>query len=178
MAKRSDGGAGVKPAAKAKTSVAAGKLRPGVDFDIQILVPYLFNRTTAGMYESFTASLKPYKLSIPMWRVLVILYGRGPLRFGTLATLSSTELPTLSRIISHLTGRKLMTRSKAGDDGRGVLLDITEAGSKTVREVIPHVIELENVALRGFSDDERYLARRLLQRICENVSPLRSHDTD
>ena len=156
-----------------ETSPKPEGLRAGAVHDIQTAVPYLFNRTTAGMHDLFVESLRPYKLTIPMWRVMVTLYGRGPLRFSALATLTSTELPTLSRIVEQLLARKLINKSKSDDDGRGVLIDITDAGWKMVLEIYPSVIELENAALAGFSEDEKYLARRVLSRICENISPLR-----
>lgn len=160
-------------AAPKEAGAKAEGLRAGAVHDIQTEVPYLFNRTTAGMHDLFVESLRPYKLTIPMWRVLVILYGRGPLRFSALATLTSTELPTLSRIVEQLLSRKLISKSKSDDDGRGVLIDITDAGWKLALEIYPSVIELENAALAGFSEDEKYITRRLLVRICENISPLK-----
>lgn len=142
------------------------------DFDVRLYVPYLINRAINGLMDRFTDGLKPYNLSLGMWRILALLYGQSPLRFSALATLSSMEPSSASRFINELLKRGLIVKKKSKTDARGVVLSITRTGQHMVKAMLPEVMEMEKETLAGFSEDEIYLARRLLQRICDNVAPL------
>jgi DNA-binding MarR family transcriptional regulator len=150
--------------------------RQRADFDVREYIPYLIYRASNGLTESFAPGLQPFKLSLGMWRVLALLYGHGPLRFSALVTLSSLEPPTVSRFIGQLIDRRLITKSKTNDDGRGVNIDITEKGLEVVKQIIPHAIEMQKRMLSSFSEDEANLLRHLLQQLCENVAPLKPFD--
>lgn len=152
--------------------MTAKKQELPTDFDVRLYVPYLISRATSGLMDRFTDGLKPHNLSLGMWRILALLYGQSPLRFSALATLSSMEPSSASRFINELLKQGLIVKKKSKTDARGVTLSITRAGQQTVRAMLPEVAELENDTLAGFSEDEIYLARRLLQRICDNIAPL------
>jgi DNA-binding MarR family transcriptional regulator len=145
-------------------------LKTRTDFDIRDHIPYLFSRAQAGMRDNF--SIEEFDVSTPMWRALATLYGRGPLRFGTLATLTSIEPPTLHRMVRSLVGKKLVLRTKSGVDGRGTLLDLTASGRQLTRKIIPRARAVEESALKGLSRVDTNNLRNLLKRVCANVSPL------
>ncbi|HEV2573268.1 MAG TPA: MarR family transcriptional regulator [Beijerinckiaceae bacterium] len=148
------------------------KQEPPVEFDVRLNVPYLLGRAANGLLGRLTEVLKQQDLSLGMWRILALLYAQSPLRFSALFTLSSMEPSTASRFINELLQRGLIAKKKSKTDARGVLLSITRAGQQTVRSLLPQVAVMEKDTLAGFSEDEVYLARRLLQRMCDNVSPL------
>jgi DNA-binding MarR family transcriptional regulator len=154
----------------------SGTLKTPTAFDIRGHVPYLISRAEAAMREIF--SVEEFKVSTPMWRTLATLYGRGPLRFGTLATLTSIEPPTLHRMVRALVGRKLIVRTKSDVDGRGILLDLTAAGRQLTRKIIPRARAVEKSALNGLSRAEANDLRNILKRVCANVSPLKVFEDD
>ncbi|MDH7796890.1 MULTISPECIES: MarR family transcriptional regulator [unclassified Beijerinckia] len=152
--------------------MTAKKQELPTDFDVRQYVPYLINRATNGLMDRFTDGLKPHNLSLGMWRILALLYGQSPLRFSALVTLSSMEPSSASRFINELLKRGFIVKKKSKTDARGVVLSITRTGQQIVRSLLPRVAVMEQDTLAGFSEDEVYLARRLLQRICDNIAPL------
>lgn len=59
----------------------------------------------------------------------------GPARLGELGRNVLLSQPALSRLVERLVERGLVERSAAPDDGRGVLLSLTEAGRDVQRRV-------------------------------------------
>lgn len=152
--------------------------KPGdqIDFDVTQYVPYLINRATNGLMDRFTDGLKPYGLSLSMWRVIAMLYAKGPLRFSALVTLCSLEPASASRFINQLLDLRLITKRRSTKDARGVVIEISPRGIETMKAIIPHAIDVQAQTLQNFSDDEIYIIRRLLQRLCDNIAPLSGSD--
>lgn len=151
-----------------KNSLALSKTG---DFDIHDYIPYLINRAATALVDQFQTGLKEHGIARLEWRVLAILGQRGPTRFGALASLSTLEQPTLSRTINTLSERKLVIKSRSGIDARGVVIEPTEAGKALVKRILPHAIEVERLSIEGMSHDEAKFLQRLLQRLCDNLSP-------
>ena len=162
-----------KAKAKAKTR-ALNKTGPAdtASFDVTQYVPYLINRATNGLMDRFTDGLKPHGLSLSMWRVIAMLFAKGPLRFSALTTLCSLEPASASRFINQLLELELISKRRSATDARGVVIEISERGRGIVKAIIPHAIAVQNATLKDFSEDEIYLVRRLLQRLCDNIAPL------
>ena len=59
----------------------------------------------------------------------------APTRLGELGRNVLLSQPALSRLVERLVERGLVSRSAAPDDGRGVLLELTEAGREVQRRV-------------------------------------------
>jgi DNA-binding MarR family transcriptional regulator len=146
-------------------------MSPTGAFDIHEYIPYLVNRAAIVLVEQFQTGLKQYDLTRSEWRVMAILSRRGPTRFGALASLSALEPPTLSRVIAALVKRGLAIKSKSGIDARGVVIEPNERARALVKKIVPHAMAVEQVATRGLSEDEARFFLRLLQRICDNLSP-------
>jgi DNA-binding MarR family transcriptional regulator len=71
----------------------------------------------------------------------------------------------LTRVIDQLADRGLLERVRRDRDRRKVELQLTEAGRKTVSELIPLVVEKLNLALADFSSDEVEEFLRLLLKL-------------
>lgn len=140
-------------------------------FDIHDYIPYLINRAAIVLVDQFQAGLKEHGVSRMEWRVLAVLNQRGPTRFGALASLAAMEQPTLSRIISALSKRGLVTKARSGIDARGVVIEPTETTGALVRRILPHAMEVERIATDGMTRDEAWFLLRLLQRLCDNLAP-------
>src|SRR5438105_3819904 len=85
-------------------------------------VPYLLRRITDTLIVRFTAGLKPHGITLPMWRVLAVLHGRGATRFHILVSQTLLEPPTLHRLIRELRAKGFITKTSSEIDGRGVLI--------------------------------------------------------
>ena len=71
----------------------------------------------------------------------------------------------LTRVIDQLADRGLLERVRRDRDRRKVELQLTEAGRKTVEDLIPLVVEKLNLALCDFSSEEFQEFLRLLLKL-------------
>ncbi len=80
---------------------------------IESYVPYLVNRAATAMLNYSAPEFEKFGLTVPQWRILLTLWHHRECRFGDLATLTSIEPPTLSRLITALVAAKLVACSFA-----------------------------------------------------------------
>src|ERR1700761_4007448 len=59
----------------------------------------------------------------------------GPRRITQLAMTEALAQPTVTQLVDKLEGRGLVTRTRSKDDGRVVIVSITEAGTERLEEV-------------------------------------------
>jgi MarR family transcriptional regulator, organic hydroperoxide resistance regulator len=145
-------------------------------FDHQGYVPYLLRRIADTLIERFTAGLKPYGITLPMWRVLAVLHRRGGTRFGVLVSQTLIEPPTLSRLIAALRAKGFVSKSSSAVDARGVLISPTAKGLNLIERLTPHAFEVEKETLAGLTEDEAEMFRRLVRRVCANLAPFAPDD--
>jgi DNA-binding MarR family transcriptional regulator len=145
-------------------------------FDHQGYVPYLLRRIADTLIERFTTGLKPYDVTLPMWRILAVLHRRGATRFGVLARQTLMEPPTLSRLVIELLAKGLITRTSSEVDARGVLISPTKRGLNLIEQLTPHAFEIERQTLAGLTEDEAEMFRRLVRRVCANLAPFAADD--
>ncbi len=74
-------------------------------------------------------------VSLPQFRVLVLLSGRGPLRVGDLAELTGVQPSTFTRTSDRLVRGGWVNRVDNPDSRREVLIALTDAGRELVEAV-------------------------------------------
>jgi DNA-binding MarR family transcriptional regulator len=74
-------------------------------------------------------------VTLPHFRVLVVLVSAGQLRMGTLADRMGANSSTFSRSIDRMVASGWVERSPSPDSRREVLINATEAGRALVDEV-------------------------------------------
>jgi len=75
---------------------------------------------------------KPADLSHPQFRVLIFLSRHGGVSLSHLAEHNRVTPPTMSKMIQALVTRGLVSRERAPDDRRRVILDLTDSGRETL----------------------------------------------
>jgi DNA-binding MarR family transcriptional regulator len=103
------------------------------------------------MGELFSRRIASYDVTLPMYRVMAALWEVGDQRLGDLATMTSIEISTLSRLIGAMKRKGLVSRSRLKDNGRTVAINLTVKGKALVEELIPIAVHFEEVAVREFS---------------------------
>ena len=131
--------------------------------------PYLVNRVGVRVGEVFSRRLEAYGVTLPMYRVMAALRMQGDQRLGDLAEVTSVEMSTLSRLISAMVARKLVSRQRPEDNGRAVEINLTAQGRSLVEELMPLAVQHEALALRGFTREESERLKRDLVRVFENL---------
>lgn len=75
------------------------------------------------------------QVSLPQFRVLVVLVGAGPHRVGDLATRLGAVVSTFSRTIDRMESAGWVTRTASPDSRREVIVEVTPAGRALVEQV-------------------------------------------
>lgn len=143
-------------------------------FDLTTYLPYLINRTGVRIAGAFTETIRPYGVTLQMWRVLAALHHRDGQRMTELAATTSIDVSTLSRLVGSIEKKGLAERRRGsnGADARVVRVHATEAGQTLTQRIIPLAQHYEAVALSGLSDAETETLKALLIRVYTNLEAL------
>jgi DNA-binding MarR family transcriptional regulator len=134
-------------------------------------VPYLLRRISDSLSERFGSGLVPHGLTIPMWRIIAVLHGRGATRFHVLVSQTLIEPSTMSRLLKELRTKGYVSRTSSSVDARGVLITPTKKALALVEEMTPFAEQAEQETLAGLTDDEAEMFRRLVRRVCAHLAP-------
>jgi DNA-binding MarR family transcriptional regulator len=107
--------------------------------------------------------------------VLAALRRSGPpyeLSPGQLSAETLVTSGTMTNRVDRLSGRGLVARRPDPDDGRGVLVGLTDAGRALVDTTLADLLEREHVLLGELSPSERDGLAALLRRL---VAPFDGH---
>lgn len=76
-----------------------------------------------------------HEITLPQFRVLVILAGEGPLRSGAIAERMGSHPSTFSRTVDRLVAGGWVARTRSATSGRETIVGLTPAGAHLVAEV-------------------------------------------
>jgi MarR family transcriptional regulator, organic hydroperoxide resistance regulator len=138
-------------------------------FALEDHLPYLINRIASNGVRSFSRELDKENITVPIWRVIAVLWMRGAQRQIDLSELTSIDPSTLSRLIGTLTKMKLVTRERSTASSREVTVGVTEKGRQLAMKLAPLAMQYEEVQLKGFSREEKLLLKMLLNRVYQNI---------
>lgn len=141
-------------------------------FDLDNYLPYHLNRTGARLASTFSSELERFELTLPMWRVLAVLWHHGELKVSDIIIDTTIEQSTLSRLLVTMEGKGMLTRERSKVDARTVMVDLTPKGRKATKSLIPLALKLEKTALKGFSKKEIDTLYAMLARIFKNSAKL------
>ncbi len=134
-------------------------------------LPYLVNRVGAALVARFTReTLARERLTIDMWRVLAALSENGGQRQVDLAGMTSIATSTVSRLVTRLIHRGLVTRSRSRTNSREVVVQLSHRGTALVRKLIPIAHGLERAALEGIPAKDLAAIKGRLRRIYANLA--------
>lgn len=74
-------------------------------------------------------------VTLPQYRVLILLASRGPQRLADLAAALHVDRSTATRMCDRLVRKRLVTRRRTSEDRRGVRISLTSSGLQLVAEV-------------------------------------------
>lgn len=110
-------------------------------------VPYLLNRVGVRMGDLFSRRIASYGVTLPMYRVMASLREIPDQRLNDLASMTTIEISTLSRLIGTMIKLNLVSRSRLENNGRTVAIALTKQGDKLVGELMPIAQHFEEVAV-------------------------------
>ena len=136
--------------------VSAG--RPSAD---QVDAVLRASRALVGIAAASIAEVDDV-VSVPQFRVLVMLHTRGPLNLAAVAAGLDVNPSNASRTCDRLMKAGLLDRRESPDDRRHVTLTLTEAGNALVEKVTKHRrAAIERVLRKMPETDRERLAKAL-----------------
>jgi DNA-binding MarR family transcriptional regulator len=142
------------------------------EFQLDTHVFYLFTQIFGWRNRDLTEKLKPFRITVPKWRVLAVLSQRPGMTMNRLAELTTVDRTTLTRTLDQMARDGLVERRGDARDRRSVLLHLTAKGEDAFRLVLPSVIEQNERAVIGLSAAELAALRDMLHRMVRNLDPL------
>lgn len=128
-------------------------------------LPMTLLKAREAVLRKFTPSLRERDLSAQQWRVLRALDEIDSRDASEISKLCAILMPSLSRILRNLEGRKLIRRESCPDDQRRSLISITSKGSKLVDEIAP-------VSEQQYAEIERRFGAKNLAELYEKLGQL------
>ena len=141
-------------------------------FQLDSSMPYLLNRLGVRMGALFIRRLAPYGLTVTMFRVLASLAERPDQKLNELSATTNTEVSTMSRLISQMVDRGLVSRVRLPEDERTVRINLTNDGRALADELMLKAQHYEDVVVEVLDRDEVQHFRTVLARIYESLDVL------
>ncbi len=111
------------------------------------------------------AYAKQFDLSIPEWRVMVIVARFSGISANEVAERSMMDKVAVSRAVSRLLDAGRLRREVAAEDRRRSMLNLTADGRALYDEVIPFGLDYERKLINVFSEQEVQLLDELIERM-------------
>lgn len=135
-------------------------------------MPYLLNRLGVRLGNLFSRKIEPYGLTIPMYRVLASLVEQPAQKLGDLATMTSVELSTMSRLIGSMTAKGLVTRKRLPGNERTVSINLTPAGRDLAFQLMKEAQHYEEVVISHMNKTDVAKLKLLLSQIYDSLDIL------
>lgn len=149
--------AGSAPSEFARGVSRSSTIRDLLAYRIHV-VANTISRSAATRYR------REFNVSLGEWRSLAVLAGYGPLGLNQLARQAGVDRGQLSRIVTGLTARGLVSRTHE-IKGKPVSLVLTAKGKKVYRGLFKAAIDRDEVFLGALTAKERESFERMLNKI-------------
>jgi MarR family transcriptional regulator, organic hydroperoxide resistance regulator len=103
-------------------------------------LPYLVNRVGVIIAEQFGAKELAPRMTIAMWRVMVVLAEKGDQRQVDLSSLTTIDASSLSRLVTRMTTVRLVSRTRSTNSSREVVVKLTTKGHTIVARLFPRLV--------------------------------------
>jgi DNA-binding MarR family transcriptional regulator len=134
-----------------------------------ILDSYLPYRLSVASNKVSSLIAKAYasrfSLSIPQWRILVILSEAHPLSQKDLISQTAMDKVTISRAITSLVRRGLLAKESRPPDRRVDTVMLTTNGESIVLEVKPLALEFEASLISVIGKEQAVQMRNMLRQL-------------
>ncbi len=113
-----------------------------------------------------------FDLSVPQWRVIMVLYGAAQLTASEIARATLMDRVRVTRTLQALLKTKLITRKASQSDGRSAYISLTAKGRSIYDEVAPLALAYEEQVLSGLSLAEQEQLESLLIKLSTQLDTL------
>lgn len=111
-----------------------------------------------------------YHLSPGQPKVLRYLNAHQDCKLKDIADECDIESATVSKMIDNLEKKEMLTRKFNPKNKRAYQLNITEYGKESLKKWNAHCIEIENISLKDFNEEEKEQFEDFLNRMYKNLT--------
>ncbi|MEO0487316.1 MAG: MarR family winged helix-turn-helix transcriptional regulator [Pseudomonadota bacterium] len=129
------------------------------DFKLDAFLPYQLNVLAGRLSRGFAEIYRErFGLTVAEWRVLAHLNDGSGASVREISAAADLEKSRVSRAVSRLEARGLVTRDAGDGDKRLVSLALTPAGVDMVARIVPLARAYEAQVRAALADDARFSA--------------------
>ncbi|EYS91239.1 MarR family transcriptional regulator [Cupriavidus sp. SK-4] len=126
---------------------------------------YLLARASHLISGEFHREVEASGLSVQEWRVLATLADRPDCTIGTLAEITLTKQPTLTKLVDRMAADGLVTRRAGQTDRRQALISITPRGLALAQPLLARAAQHERAVLDDFGPRQGALLKETLRQL-------------
>jgi DNA-binding MarR family transcriptional regulator len=113
---------------------------------------------------------REFGVSLWEWRTVALLGGaEGPQSLNELARAAGIDKSQMSRVVSGLTARRLISREADANDARGIRLSLTLSGRRLYRKLIGAAAERNSAFLGCLSAQERKCLEQAMAKLAREA---------
>lgn len=130
-------------------------------------LPALLAQASHLISAEFHVVARRHGFSVSEWRVMASLAGGEPLSIGDLARVAVMKQPTVTRMLDRMALNGHVERLPHDSDRRVSLVRITDAGERTVKQLMDLAQEHERRVLEPFGLERAEALKATLRRMIE-----------
>jgi DNA-binding MarR family transcriptional regulator len=137
--------------------------------ELEQFLPYIFYLITSRLSQRFLERLRPHGMTVPRWRVLMVIANKGPSSIGKLVELTFIPQSGVSRVIDQMERDKLVVRRNSPEDQRVVEVHLSTRGKSIYRRLAHVAVSYADAVVSDFSRRERAELFAMLSRVLSNL---------
>lgn len=131
--------------------------------DFKHFIPYQLSALSLKISKGLAKHYKSrFNISVPEWRVLVILNNHSDITAKTIAEHTQMDKVPISRALKSLNEKDYIVQKAHPDDARATINRLSERGEDLMAVVIPDAIKYEQTLLGQLSEQERQQLSHLI----------------
>ena len=135
--------------------------------------PFFGRRTLSplvgGLWEAHDRAVAPFGITARQGAMLLSCSLGEVETAAELARLYAVELSSTTRMLERLERKGLVRRQRSAEDRRKVLIRITPAGDKLLRQALPKAAAVARSAWVGVTAAERAVLQRVAAKVLRNL---------
>ncbi|RYF34280.1 MAG: MarR family transcriptional regulator [Cytophagaceae bacterium] len=133
---------------------------------------YLIYRVARLFVKIIDQRLKPHQVASGQIPVLILLSKAGPMTQVDLAKANEVEQPSMAQMLGRMERDGLIHRSSDPEDGRRSLIHLTVVSEALISKVTQSLMEVNEQAYKGFTEDERAKFMKMLSLVIANLEEM------
>ncbi|GAA4815429.1 MarR family transcriptional regulator [Marinicella pacifica] len=131
--------------------------------DFKHFIPYQLSALSLKISKGLAKHYKSrFNISVPEWRVLVILNNHSDITAKTIAEHTQMDKVPISRALKSLNEKDYIVQKAHPDDARATINRLSERGEDLMAVVIPDAVKYEQFLLGQLSQQERQQLSHLI----------------